>query len=119
MEETAKKESEEKKLKEKEQEKAPKLPAVPATQGLHGALQPKDMILNTKLPDSGSKSFFDNQILCAQFLRGQISVIRPFCPLYTMRGGSIGAFPWISAAVSGRVRLLGRICPISGIIWCL
>ena len=63
MEETAKKESEEKKLKEKEQEKAPKLPAVPATQGLHGALQPKDMILNTKLPDSGSKSFFDNQIL--------------------------------------------------------
>lgn len=74
MEETAKKESEEKKLKEKEQEKAPKLPAVPATQGLHGALQPKDMILNTKLPDSGSKSFFDNQILCAQFLRDYIDL---------------------------------------------
>ena len=46
-----------------------KAPAVPAAWGLHKAVEPKDMVLNSRVRDSSSKVIFDDHILYSQFLR--------------------------------------------------
>lgn len=49
-------------------------PMLPADEGLHAVDEPKDMVLNSQVRDSGSKTIFDDKILCSQFLRDYIDL---------------------------------------------
>lgn len=49
-------------------------PAIKAAQGLHRKREPRDMILNTQVRDSGGKTIFDNPVLCSQFLRDYVEL---------------------------------------------
>ena len=42
--------------------------------GLHRAVEPRDMVLNSKVRDSSSKIIFDNHMLCSQFLRDYVDL---------------------------------------------
>lgn len=43
-------------------------------QGLHKAAEPRDIVLNSHVRDSGGKTIFDNPILYAQFLRDYVNL---------------------------------------------
>nr|WP_296466767.1 Rpn family recombination-promoting nuclease/putative transposase [uncultured Acetatifactor sp.] len=43
-------------------------------QGMHKKEEPKDMVLNSRVRDSGSKVIFDNHTLCSQFLRDYVNL---------------------------------------------
>ena len=45
-----------------------------AEEGLHRAVEPRDMVLNSKVRDSSSKIIFDNHMLCSQFLRDYVDL---------------------------------------------
>lgn len=47
---------------------------IPAAEGLHVTAEPKDMVLNTQVRDSSSKTIFDNHILYSQFLRDYVDL---------------------------------------------
>jgi len=49
-------------------------PMIPAAEGLHATAEPKDMVLNTQVRDSSSKTIFDNHILYSQFLRDYVDL---------------------------------------------
>ncbi len=55
---------------------------MPATQGLHRVEEPREMVLNSQVRDSGSKMIFDDNILCSQFLRDYIDLpyLKDVCP---------------------------------------
>ena len=46
---------------------------VPATQALHKVAEPKDIVLNSQVRDSGGKVIFDDHTLCSQFLRDYVA----------------------------------------------
>lgn len=43
-------------------------------QGMHKKAQPRDMVLNSRVRDSGGKVIFDNHTLCSQFLRDYVDL---------------------------------------------
>ena len=45
-----------------------------ATEGLRKAKEPKDIVLNSHVRDSGGKTIFDNPVLCSQFLRDYVDL---------------------------------------------
>ena len=47
---------------------------VPATQALHKVAEPKDIVLNSQVRDSGGKVIFDDHTLCSQFLRDYVDL---------------------------------------------
>lgn len=49
-------------------------PMIPPAQGLHKAAEPRDIVLNSHVRDSGGKTIFDNPILYAQFLRDYVNL---------------------------------------------
>lgn len=58
----------------KQKKRKKRIPVVPATQGLHAAEAPEDMVLNSHVRDSSSKVIFDNHILYSQFLRDYVNL---------------------------------------------
>lgn len=53
-----------------------------AEQGLHQVKEPRDMVLNAQVRDSGGKAIFEDNILCSQFLRDYIDLpcLKDVCP---------------------------------------
>ena len=49
-------------------------PMVSATEGLRKAKEPKDIVLNSHVRDSGGKTIFDNPVLCSPFLRDYVDL---------------------------------------------
>lgn len=47
---------------------------IAATHGLHKTAEPRDMVLNSHVRDSGGKIIFDDPILCSQFLRDYVDL---------------------------------------------
>ena len=47
---------------------------LPADEGLHQTAEPRDIVLNSRVRDSGGKVIFDSPILCSQLLRDYVAL---------------------------------------------